>query len=217
MLRRSLAIFSIAIAAVVGCSGDDDGMDAAVDSGGRDTGTDAFVPPADTGTDAPPVADSGPDAPMPGCGAGEWYDPTAESCRTCPADAVDCSQLIGPPDPVFDPATGVLTVQVPPSAAEIVSGTWSARVDSVDGMGMFMTETASGTLGVDENVLTADLGAATTATTGDYRYVNTDIVLTDRCGTTSTIDDLTPEGGLGFDLEPADGGPPAISYRCLRD
>ncbi|MEB2312779.1 MAG: hypothetical protein OZ921_16830 [Sorangiineae bacterium] len=153
------------------------GTDASAGSGGTDasagSGGTAGAGGADAGlvcrsmrergmTDGGVEAAAGASGAAGGGGAGgatyQWHDWANNQCRDCQEILLDCSNFEG--GSYFDPVTQIVTLELQPGLAEIVSAQVTyLRFTYDDGDGGILSDTLNGTsdMKVEKNLLTLDL------------------------------------------------------------
>ncbi len=187
-----------ASAGVAGVGGSGGAADASLDA--PDAGlVCAPIPAAEAGT-----GDAGAEAGVPDAAITQWRDWDANACAPCPARNVVCADLVGV-DATFDAVTRQLRLVLAPGTAEVVSATVTVDWDGFAADGGFASGTASATLTVDRDVLTADLAGQ--VPDGVYALRSIQVEIDDACGARSTV------GNFGYFNELLEGGT-VINLHC---
>ncbi len=171
---------------------DGSAADASALDGGAADGSAADASALDGGAADGSAADSGD-------GGGtvyKWRDWANNACRDCPATTVGCTDFEGAS--TFDPATRILTLELAPGTADIISGTvgllWQGPL--ADGGSITSSFTNAVPFTVDKNTLTADFSAEVPANFTSISSIGME--LHDACGATDyppLMHAVMPEAG----------------------
>lgn len=198
-----------------GAGGNTGGTGGKVGSGGAtaDGAAGSSGGTTDASVDAAPDSRVAPEAgPKPRCapqadGGLQWRDFSASTCKSCPATAIKCSDLLNSPS--FDPTTRVLTLHLASGRAEVLTASLSLRYGYPLDAGGTTTKSATVSGVVDQNTITWDLSHSSSP---NMTYVqNGRFTLVDACGQTSTDD----QNDFAFEVaQNPDGGAPNLNVHC---